>query len=206
MKIKLLGIYLLLLLITACSADSELEESIFIPDEDNPSLPAYTEWGYNTFGAYYDRKLFVYNNDEIPVKVINTGGKTSFILKGQKGSASYSYSYYDEDYTPMSMTFDLYGFSPKTISDLLVLNDTIFDLTNSLCKVSVTMDDVIYDEAVFNGTLVFKRAQNLIVDKKQVEIILSGTFEFQALIGAEPISVSSGRFDLGIGTDNFYYY
>jgi hypothetical protein len=201
MKKQLLNISILILLVfTECSKETELRKSIFIPDHDFPSLPAYTEWGYNTFGAFYDREIFTYNDYDVPAKVINTGGKTSFTLKGQKGS---SYYY---DYTPMSMTFDLYGFSPESISDLIALNDTIIDLTNVLCKVSVIIDTVKYQQTILNGILEFKRAQNLIVDKKQVEVILSGTFEFQSLVGNEPISLTLGRFDIGISRDTFFKY
>ena len=96
-----------LLLIVACSKETELGKSVFIPDSDFPDLPAYSEWGYNTFGAYYDRELFVYNESEVPAKVINTGGRTSFLLKGQKGTSGGYYSY---NQVEMSISFDLYGF------------------------------------------------------------------------------------------------
>ena len=44
------------------------------------------------------------------------------------------------------------------------------------------------------------------VDKQQYEIILSGVFDFQALINNEPTSISMGRFDVGIANDNFFKY
>lgn len=190
--------------VASCSKETELQKSIFIPDDDYPSLPAYSEWGYNTFGAYYDRELFIYSDNEVPVKIINTGGKTSFVLKG-KGSSSYDY--YDPYYnTNMSICFDLYNFSPDSFSNLIILNDTIFDLTSPQCKVIVTIDTVKHEEKILNGNLHFIRAQKLIVDKNQIEVILSGYFEFQALVDEEPISVSLGRFDVGIGSDNFFKY
>lgn len=191
--------------VASCSKETELQKSVFIPDDDYPSLPAYSEWGYNTFGAYFDRELFIYNDYEVPVKIINTGGKTSFVLKGNKGTSAYYY--YDPYYnTNMSICFDLYNFSPDSFSNLIILNDTIFDLTGPQCKVSVTIDTVRHEEQILNGYLQFKRAQMLIVDKNQIEVILSGYFEFQALLNEEPISVSLGRFDVGIGRDNFFKY
>jgi hypothetical protein len=70
----------------------------------------------------------------------------------------------------------------------------------------VTMNGQKYQEEIIGGTLHFKRVQNLLVDKKQVEVILSGTFEYQALMNDVPFSVSEGRFDVAVGKDNFYRY
>ena len=47
----------LAIILASCSKEFELDKSVFIPDKDYPDLPAYTEWGYNTFGALYDRDL-----------------------------------------------------------------------------------------------------------------------------------------------------
>jgi hypothetical protein len=188
----------------ACSDEAELQKSVFIPDEDYPNLPAYTEWGYNTFGAYYDRELFIYNDYEIPAKIVNNEGKTSFILSGTKG-IYYDY-YYDNANGSMSMSFDLIGFLPQVYTDLVALNDSIIDLMDPNCRVIVTMQGNKYQEQIIGGTLHFKRVQNLIVDKEQVEVILSGTFDYQALVDDEPISITLGRFDVAIGKSNFYRY
>ena len=193
----------ILLLSLACSREYELKESVFIPDTDFPDLPAYTEWGYNTFGAYYDRELFIYTENDIPAKIINTGGKTSFLLKGQKRGSDYSYGY---NPVTMSISFDLIGFDPKTYTDLLALHDSTIDLTDSRFKMVVTMDTSKHEEQIMTGTLKFIRAQNLFVDMNQVEVILSGQFEYTALVDEEPISITLGRFDVGIGQDNFYCY
>ena len=205
MKIPLVKFSLIFLVVLAsCSKEYELDKSIFITDKDYPFLPAYTEWGYNTFGALYDREPFVNNNSRIPTKVICTGGKTSFSLKGHLGQANYYY--YSSNTTPITLSFDLYGFVPGSLSNLIELNDTTIDLTNPLCKVTLTRDTVKYNVTVLNGTLNFKRAQNLIVDKQPYEIILSGTFDFQTIINNDPLSISMGRFDLGIASDNFFKY
>jgi len=44
------------------------------------------------------------------------------------------------------------------------------------------------------------------VDKVLTESILSGTFNFKTFINAEPVSISNGRFDVGIGSENFYKF
>jgi len=203
---KKLLIYLpvaLLLVLASCSDEMELKKSVFIPDDNNPDLPAYTEWGYNTFGAYYDRQRFLYDDYTMPAKMINTGGKTSFTLKGHISPSGYDYY---GSANEMSLTFDFYSLDPQLYTDLITLNDLTVDLTGSTIKVRGKIDTTNFDIEILNGTIVFKRAQNLLVDKKMIEIILSGTFEFQALVDDEPISVTLGRFDVGIGKDNFYRY
>jgi hypothetical protein len=198
-------------LMLACeeSSEFELEKSVYEPDLYFPSLPAYTEWGYNTFGAYYDRKLFIYSEDEVPAKVINTGGITRFVLKGSQGvvdiNSYYPYDYYG-GYIDMSISFDLPGFLPETYTDLVTLDSTVFDLADPDCNITTTIGADTVDMEILNGELRFKRAQHLFVDERSVKVILSGTFNFQALVEGDPISISYGRFDVGLGDYNFFRY
>ncbi len=201
MKTRLIIFLSVLLLFAACSKENELKDSIMIYDEEYPELPVYSEWGYNTFGAYYDRQVFISNYETVPAKVIVTNNEMSFLLDGQNGSY---YDYYGP--SEMSIILRIPGFTPEKYSDLLVLNDTILDLTNPDYELIVSIDTNHYTADILNGGFHFKRAQNLLVDEKQIEVILSGYFEFQALVGGKPITVSNGRFDVGIGTDNFYNY
>lgn len=187
---------------SGCTKDNELKKSVFIEDSEYPDLPKYSEWGYNTFGAYYDREAFVSNDNEVPAKIIVTNNLTSFVLTGQDGA----YSYYSSSNTNMSMTFKISGFLPQNYKQLIALNDTTFDLRNSSYQVLVTIGTVTNTATIIEGGLTFKRAQNLIVDTKQEEVILSGYFDFKALINNEPITISDGRFDVGISSDNFYNY
>lgn len=196
------------LLITAaifagCSKEYELKESVFIPDETYSELPAYTEWGYNTFGAFYDRELFLYSTKEVPAKIICTGGTTSFVLRGQKNSNGY---YYWNDADEMSVTFTLPGLQPSVFSDLISLNTKRFDLTDVSSKVTVFMNGAAIEPQILEGELKFRRAQQLFVDKQQIEVILSGEFSFKAIINGNPVSLSEGRFDVGIANDNFFKY
>ena len=201
MKSTIILFLSVLLLCASCSKENELKDSVMIYDEEYPELPVYSEWGYNTFGAYYDRQVFISNYETVPAKVIVTNNEMSFLLDGQNGS------YYDyNDYAEMSLTFKIPGFTPEKYSDLLVLNDTIFDLTNPAYELIVSIDTMTYTADILSGEFNFKRAQNLLVDTKQTEVILSGYFEFKALVGGKPVTVSNGRFDVGICTDNFYNY
>lgn len=194
---------IIIAILAGCSKEYELKKSIFIADPDFSELPAYTEWGYNTFGAFYDRQLFLYSEQEIPGKVICTGGTTTFVLKGQKNSYGY---FYWEDANEMSVYFTIPGSQPSNYSDLISLNGTNLDLTKAENKVIIFMDGETIEPQILEGELEFKKVQQLFVDKQQIEVILSGVFSFKALIGGDPVSVSEGRFDIGIGSDNFFKY
>ncbi len=189
-----------ILIFSACSKENELKKSVFVYDKEFVDLPAYSEWGYNTFGAYYDRTPFVSNNSTVPAKIIVQNNALSFVLAGFKPSENY-YSN-----SEMTLTFKMPGFAPADYTGLLLLKDSVLDLSKPVYQVLVSIDTANYTAAILSGELKFKRVQNLLVDKKQVEVILSGYFEFKALINNKPITVSDGRFDVGISSDNFYRY
>ena len=188
-------------LIAGCSKDYELEKSIFVKDSQYPDLPVYSEWGYNTFGAYYDRQAFI-SNSIVPAKCIVTDSLFSFVLSGQLGS---DYYYSNED-NNMSFKFQIPGFLPEDYTRLIQLNSTSIDLKKPGYRVIITNSSVIDTVTILEGSLEFKKVQNLIVDTKQVEVILSGYFDFKILINNEPVTISKGRFDVGVGEDNFYIY
>jgi hypothetical protein len=193
---------LFLFLIPACESDLELSESIFLEDPDYPGLPQYTEWGYNTFGVYFDRKTFISNDAEVPVKILVENGSTLFIFRGEESSPAY----YGYNSGSMSMSITIPDFSPTKVTDLLVLNDSTLDLTRPGYELTLSIGDNVYTPDVLNGRIHFSRVQNLVVDDEQTEVILSGTFEFQVRINGEPIAFSDGRFDLGIAYSNFFVF
>lgn len=203
MKKQIFIFSIAILIFWGCSKENELKKSVFIYDTEFTDLPAYSEWGYNTFGAYYDRLAFVSNNAIVPAKVIVSEGSMSFVLGGQLQAGN---QYYGSDSQEMSITFIMPGFTPQQYNELIVLNDTTLDLKNPEYQVHVSVDTMNYTASMISGELNFKRAQNLLVDKNQIEVILSGYFEFKAIINGKPITVSDGRFDVGISPDNFYIY
>lgn len=86
----LFTIALLLLLSSSCSKhdDLSLTGTIFIEDSYFPGFPFYSERGYNTFGAYVDRKPFISTTSDLPVKVIENGDTTHLIIRGRMSSAN----------------------------------------------------------------------------------------------------------------------
>lgn len=194
-RLHLLTLALLLLIAAGCAKENDLKKSVFIPDEDNPELPAYSEWGYNTFGAYYDRQLFISDDYIVPVKVIVEDSATSFELSGRISGVSY----YDNE---MTLSFIIKNYKPDTYTDLSDLDGRIIDLTQN--PVRITLNESRTEIEIISGQIEFKRAQILSVDEESIETILSGYFDFKAIIDGEPVTVSDGRFDVGIGEDNFY--
>lgn len=195
MKASLLLLALLLTMV--CCHETELQKSVFLPDKDAPGLPLYSEWGYNTFGAYYDLIAFISNSTTVPAKLIIKENKLSLVFTGYR-SGSYS------NPGDFSMTITMPQAGLSSYKDLITLNKTVFDLTDPKYEI-IFLDGTIGTKAqILNGTFEIKRAQYLLVDMKAEEVILSGVFEFQALVNGIPITVSSGRFDVGVSSNNFY--
>ncbi len=178
------------LIFSACSQSDEyrLSGSVFIPDEDFPELPKYSEWGYNTFGAYIDRTPFVSDNYTMPVKVIVESDTCQIGFRGKNAA----------------LAFHLPDFAPENHSGLLALNGKTYPLTQSSCMVTFTNNKKTDTLNITEGSLTFKRAQKLLVDKKEMKTVLSGTFSMKTSIGGEPVSIGNGRFDVTVGEINFF--
>jgi hypothetical protein len=200
---------LTVVVLMSCAQDFELRRSIFIQDPASPGLPVYSEWGYNTFGAYYNRDIFVSTDSQVPLQVINHDNKTTFVFSGmlQPQGSYYNYNY-NSSQGPRILKVIFSDFHPSTYGDLIALNEEALDLKdNPSIEVSLeNSDSTALEMQIISGQFYFKRAQYLMVDKKPSEVILSGTFEFQALINGELVSISDGRFDTGISNSNFFKY
>ena len=183
-----------IILLSGCSQDFQLQKSVFINDVNNPGLPEYSEWGYNTFGAYIDRTVFASTSEELPGKIVVNKDTFNLILKGRSG------------YEILTLKFSIVGYMPADYPDLISLNDSTFDLKSANCIVSLGNPNNSKKLAVSEGKLYFKRVQKLYVDKELTESIVSGTFNFKTILNGEPIAISNGRFDFGIGYDNFFKY
>ncbi|MEX2370184.1 MAG: hypothetical protein WD578_04180 [Bacteroidales bacterium] len=195
--VKILYVVLLLLLLTsACSKmeDFYLSGSVFIEDPYYPGLPVYSEWGYNTFGAYIDREPFISTLEEMPMKVIVNTDTIHMTFRGRMGSKD------------VDLKFSVKGFSPKTNYDLTILDDTTINLKDIGRAVTLKIGDVTTNLELIEGELIINRVQRLYVDEDLSRTIMSGYFMLKTFLDDEPIAISNGRFDLGIGYENFYNY
>lgn len=192
-------LFLAILIFLSCCREPELRRSVFIPDPEFPLLPQYSEWGYNTFGAYYNSEAMI-SNGGTPAQVTYHQMKTSFKLSGRLVNEGQPYG------DLIAMTLVLSDFHPTSYQDLIALDKQVFDLTDPAFR--VVINDLVNADTleVLNGQFEIKRAQHLLVDEQSEEVILSGVFEFQAIVGGEPLTVSDGRFDVGIGGFNFFNY
>lgn len=190
---------LTILIIQCCKKETELKRSVFMADSEMPELPAYSEWGYNTFGAFYDRHVFRSSDALVPSKVYSSDTATQLILEGELWADEYG-----SDYSDMSLTITLLGFTPQNFGDIVALNDSVINMKDPRCIVQLAGSFIAKPIRIISGSLYFKRVQNLSVDKQHIEAIVSGYFEFKAFVNDNPVTVSEGRFDLGIGSDNFY--
>jgi hypothetical protein len=174
--------------------DFNLSQTIFIEDPYYPGLPIYSEWGYNTFGAYIDRKPFISTSDDLPVKVIVNTDTLHLIFRGKMGSEN------------VDLKFSVKGFSYQSYYDLTDMNDVTINLKESGRAVTLKTGDMITALDIIEGELELKSVRRLFVDEEFSRVIMSGYFNFKTFMGDEPIAVSHGRFDLGIGYENFYNY
>ena len=185
----------IIILFFSCGGGSEMEETIFIPDTNDKDLPAYSEWGYNSFGAMYERRYFFSTKDIVPCKVIYGNGKLTFTLSGRTG-LSYS-SRGNGDNLTLSITFPV-NTPINNYRDLLLLHQKIINLSDSSCEVRMTSNAIREELTGLSGELTFNRAQLLRINDVENRIILSGTFELLFWRNQIPEIMSKGRFDVGI--------
>lgn len=195
LKIGLL-ISTLTILFNSCIMEDSytLTKSVFIQDSEFPGLPIYSEWGYNTFGVYIDGQAFTSIYTTLPLKVIVNSDTLNLIFKGEL-NGNYQ-----------SLKFSFIGYPLSQFSDFKTLNKTTIDLKTSNCIVTLTSNNTSEVLRITDGKFQFLRVQDLYVDKVFTKTIISGRFNFKTFFGNEPTAISYGRFDIGIGEDNFYNY
>ena len=195
---KYIFIVIAFVTIISCSkSESELDRTIFIPDENNPNLPEYSEWGYNAFGAIYERTYFVASNNIIPCKIMYSNDSIRFFMQGVMGN--------DYPNKKMSLAFTFPSEVIAEYNDLIILNKKVIDLRSN-CVVMMAVEDNEKKLDIIKGKLDFKRVQQLRVDDIANRVILSGTFDIQFVgAGSFPENLSDGRFDFGITEREFYY-
>jgi len=192
-------IYLIMLFPVVLSSCQKMEDfnlsgTVFIEDPYYPGLPIYSEWGYNTFGAYIDRKPFISTENDLPVKIIVNTDTLHLLLRGRMGTQN------------VDLKFSIKGLSPATYFDLTELDNKTFNLKESGCSVTLKIGNETTVLNLIEGEIKVKRVQRLYIDEEPTRTILAGYFNFKTFLNNEPIAISYGRFDLGIGYENFYNF
>ena len=192
MKYSLLAIILLLV---SCGPYDEMEQTVFIPDEANKNLPAYTEWGYNSFGAIYERMYFYSTNTIVPCKITVQRGMMTFSLSGRVNSIHTSYG--SGEIMTLYISFPV-NEPMNHYKDLMAFHQKQIDLADSACELRMMRGSNMADITPLSGDLTFKRVQLLRINEQENRVILSGTFELTFLRNYLPEHLSIGRFDVGI--------
>jgi len=194
MKKYLFAVLCIFFLSSSC--EDEMSRTIFIADENDPSLPAYTEWGYNSFGAIYDRNYFVVTNGTTPCKITYQNGILNFYLIGR---------IYQGTYKEMVLSFSFPSPPMNDYTDLVKLNKTTIDLSGDFCTAKIEIAGIEDIITPLSGNLTFKRTQLLKIDGEENRVLLSGVFELRFIRKGRPETISDGRFDIGINND-FYFF
>lgn len=182
-----------LFFIVSCDSDQKLEQTVFIPDADDPTLPIYSEMGYNTFGAYVDRESFISTQTDVPFKIAVSEGSTNIYFDGKAGGIE------------GILRFVIPNFAPSNPFELSVLHQKTFDLLADNIGVGMLWDGKTEDPVqVLEGTIEFTRFQNVIVDKESAEVVLSGRFSLKVQFNGVPVAIREGRFDVGVNDGNFF--
>jgi len=194
----LASVIVAMILIThaSCLKDEEyfLTESLFIEDPYAPGLPIYSDWGYNTFGAYIDRSPFVSNTTDLPLKVYVNTDTLHMILRGKVNDQ------------PALLTISIQGYDPASHLDLVVLDSTVINLKDPGRSATLKVGDSITVLDIIEGEVLFNKVQRLYVDEEPTRTIMSGYFQLKTFLNNEPTAISNGRFDLGVGYNNFFNF
>ena len=185
-----------LLAMTACSK-SDFKETQYIDDPDFPGLPIYSEMGYNTFGAYIDEQVFYSNRSNRP-----------FYLVADRESLTMTfYGWHNGNNLNMVFTFPIDStYHLEDYHSLLALDGKNFtiDMVPTSCNVRMEGLYAPNIESIYSGYIKFEKVQQVIVDKTDAEVVVSGKFQFRAFTSdGTRIDVTGGRFDLGVDNANF---
>lgn len=187
-----------LLIMCACDK-ADFKETIYEEDPNYPGLASYSELGYNTFGAYLNNQAFSiprYGSNR-PFYLVADREGLSMTLYGQCGSYE------------LSMTFDIpleSSFVLNDYHDLLSLDKQRFDIgtTDDNCTILIEGNQAPVIDSIYSGWISFEKIHQVIVDKKDEEVIVAGKFQFRAFTPeGTRIDVVGGRFDLGVNETNF---
>ena len=173
------------LLIVSCDKEV-MNKIIFIPDEQDPYLPAYTEWGYNSFGAKYGSDYFLVSMSEYikPCRIWYGNHQFQFELRGTIDNGEEMRLLFAFPSEPVTEYKDLV----KLPKEPIILSDS------NGCKAWINYTQL----QDLNGKLHFKRVQLLRIDGTMERAIISGTFELNFTKNGVNETISNGRFDLGI--------
>ena len=191
MKKYFLIISMLGLIFMSCKKEMTLGGSYIIPDPANPSLPIYSESGYNTFGAMFDdnsmtKSQYPYNSGFVYI----TTDTMSVFKMNFLGM--------------VAIDFKLKDIFPSNYTELLVLDGKTYNFKEPNSSFALYRDGTPVDYQLIDGEIEFHKAQPLRIDEIVSGTVLSGYFSMKFIIDNQPHSIYDGRFDVSVQDHNFY--
>lgn len=197
MIISSLGISFLIQSCEKEDIERSFEDSIFIQDPVYTNLPAYSESGYNTFGVMIDRQPLFSDNYTVPLKITIKNDTTTFTFST---SASNYYSY--EIPQTSSLQFIFPGYVPTNYKDLSCFKNLNKDLASGTSDCIVKYNDEVLE--IISGNFEVTAVKKMYLDNKNVKSIIAGKFDFQTYSNGIPVSFHDGRYDVSVGSYNFF--
>ena len=189
-------LFIAILFFSACTRTIGVKDlgTVFIPDPNDPQLPAYSETGMNTLGAYHNNKPWTSNNNGFGSVVV--GYEQDSIIVGLRGAPGF-----------YEVKFLIPKHTVGRLEDLVFLNDSTFDLSDSNFKVKIDNDLI----KIQSGNFSIKRCRKLVVNSSATSndqyvnngVIISGTFDLSGSGSNGPVALSKGRFDLVVVNEDF---
>lgn len=197
--------------LSACDDDDIIDETIWVSDSNNRHLPAYTEWGYNTFGARVnDGYLLSHRYGYSSPCRFNSGD--DFMTIEMFGHEDYYHRFGDNDYLE-GLRFNIKLDHITEYKELTTLGGRTFDLSDDSQTISVellfssprTGDDEARLLSVERGSITFSKVVLLRIDEEVEEAIVAGTFEiYGTLSDGKKYHITKGRFDFGVNERNLF--
>lgn len=195
MKKYILIISMLGLMFMSCKKETTLGGSYIIPDPANPSLPIYSESGYNAFGAMFDdnsmtKSQYQYNSGFVYITTDTMSVfKMNFVLY---------------PYGTVAIDFKLKDMFPSNYAELLALDGKTYNFKEPNSSFALYRDGTPVDYQLIDGEIEFHKAQPLRIDEIVSGTVLSGYFSMKFIVDNQPHSIYDGRFDVSVQDHNFY--
>lgn len=195
MKKFFLIISMLGLIFMSCKKETTLSGSYIIPDPANPSLPIYSESGYNTFGAMFDdnsmtKSQYQYNSGFVYITTDTMSVfKMNFVLY---------------PYGTVAIDFKLKDMFPSNYAELLALAGKTYNFKEPNSSFALYRDGTPVDYQLIDGEIEFHKAQPFRIDEIVSGTVLSGYFSMKFIVDNQPHSIYDGRFDVSVQDHNFY--
>ena len=198
--------------LSACDDDDIIDETIWVSDSNNRHLPAYTEWGYNTFGARVNDGYFISRRYGYSSPCRFTSGNDNMLME-MTGYDDIHYGLKDDRMVGLNIDFKFQHIAQY--KELIELNGKSFDLSDNGQVNAVELvfnswqergdEDVTCRMTVERGTLTFSKVMLLRIDEDDEEAIVAGTFEiYGTLDNGKKYHITKGRFDFGVNERNLF--